>query len=243
MTAMRTKQEVLDEIQRTANENGGKPPGIRTFEQETGIKPHEWGKFWARLSEAVKEAGLAPNQLQAAYSDDFLIQKFIVLAQKLRGFPTSREINVKEETTQTFQTKRFLRDSERKTDWLKRCWSFVRIKTATRMLQDFVMLSWLTSIIRTLRQMANLLKRSERYTFLSMRHYKIGKTSNAVRRGSELRLQMPETMNSIHSIKTDDPDGVEAYWHRRFDPKRLNGEWFALASTDIKAFRRWRRII
>ena len=46
----------------------------------------------------------------------------------------------------------------------------------------------------------------------------------------------------IHSIKTNDPSGIEAYWHKRFEAKRMQGEWFNLSSADIKAFKRWRRI-
>jgi hypothetical protein len=36
--------------------------------------------------------------------------------------------------------------------------------------------------------------------------------------------------------------GVEAYWHRRFQDKRMRGEWFRLNPADIKTFRRRRRI-
>ena len=83
----------------------------------------------------------------------------------------------------------------------------------------------------------------EVYLFKSGRYYKIGKTNDTVRRGSELRIQLPEKMDLIHSIKTDDPSGIEAYWHKRFDSKRKQGEWFDLSVADVKAFKQWRRIV
>ena len=72
------------------------------------------------------------------------------------------------------------------------------------------------------------------------KHYKIGKTNHAGRRERELAIQLPEKASTVHTIKTDDPEGIEAYWHRRFEAKRKNGEWFELSAADVAAFRRRR---
>ena len=53
----------------------------------------------------------------------------------------------------------------------------------------------------------------------------------------QIGLKLPEEVKTLHSIVTDDPDGIEAYWHKRFEEKRAEGEWFALTSDDIKAFK------
>ncbi len=76
------------------------------------------------------------------------------------------------------------------------------------------------------------------YLIKSGRYYKIGRSNSSGRREYELAIQLPERANKVHEIRTDDPVGIGAYWHNRFESKRKNGEWFDLSPLDIKAFRR-----
>ncbi|MFO0823660.1 MAG: GIY-YIG nuclease family protein [Gemmataceae bacterium] len=70
------------------------------------------------------------------------------------------------------------------------------------------------------------------------RYHKIGMTNSVGRREYELNLQLPERAELVHVIATDDPAGIEAYWHNRFKDKNTNGEWFTLDAADIAAFKR-----
>ena len=70
--------------------------------------------------------------------------------------------------------------------------------------------------------------------------HKIGKINSIERRTYELKIQLPEEAKRIHYIKTDDPVGIEAYWHNRFMGKHKNGEWFELSAADVKSFKRRR---
>jgi hypothetical protein len=84
------------------------------------------------------------------------------------------------------------------------------------------------------------------YLFKSDKRYKIGSSRAPYRRLSELITQAPLGGKPIHIIETDDPEGIEKYWHRRFEASRIiglnkaSGEWFKLSLTDIAAFKRRR---
>lgn len=77
------------------------------------------------------------------------------------------------------------------------------------------------------------------YMLRSGRRYKIGKSNDPSRRFREVRLELPDETSQVHAIATDDPSGIEAYWHQRFAEKRVrNTEFFSLSAEDVRAFKR-----
>jgi hypothetical protein len=61
-----TKLYILQEIKRTTQANGGTPLRKIEFESETGIKRYHWfGVYWARWSDALREAGCLSHHIQA----------------------------------------------------------------------------------------------------------------------------------------------------------------------------------
>jgi hypothetical protein len=233
------KQHVLDEIRRTATANGGIPLGHKRFAQETGIAHQDWwGKYWGRWSDALQEAGFAPNTLQDAFSDQMLIEKLVALIRELGRFPGNGDLRLKKRSDSTFPNDKVF-DAHFGTR-LKLRQAVVEYCKANSGFDDVPPLCG--PIVQ------KGIEKAERtppsailgfvYLMKSGKHYKIGKTNATGRREYELAIQLPEKLSTVHVIKTDDPDGIESYWHRRFAAKRANGEWFALERADVDAFKR-----
>jgi hypothetical protein len=70
--------------------------------------------------------------------------------------------------------------------------------------------------------------------------YRIGRCVQNGPRTGEVRLSLPRKAGLVHCIRTDDPPGIEAYWHRRFADRRVDRDWFLLSPADVAAFRRRR---
>ena len=98
-----TKQAILDLIREHAEANGGKPLGKQRFEAATGIREAEWsGVYWARWSDALADAGFAPNEFQSAFSDDAVLEHLATLVRELGRFPTAPEIRLRRGRDESF---------------------------------------------------------------------------------------------------------------------------------------------
>ena len=234
------KTHILSEIRRTAAENGGSPLGTARFEQETGIARRDWyGKHWARWGDALREAGFEPNTLQGAYSDEFVLDRFIDLTEELGRVPVSGDLRIRAKSDPGFPShnvfERVGRKRERIAKAIARCLETERDHVA-EVLRAAIPAAEPSGTERS----DSRPETGYVYLMKSGRYYKIGYSNAPGRREYELALQLPEEVTQVHAIRTDDPQGIEEYWHRRFAARRKGGEWFALTAEDVKAFKRRR---
>ena len=225
------KQNILHLMKFTAAANGGKPLGRLRFEAKAGIKEYHWSKHWPRYNELVLEAGLAPNAKTTAYSRVDLVQLLANHTRKLGRFPTRNEMRTIGPNEKTFRS-----HFGSKQGML----AAVREYCQSRADYEDVLSLCPATLEPEAEQLADKVHQLDGFVYLmkSGRYHKIGRTNHVGGRERDLKIQLPEPIKTVHSITTDDPDGIESYWHRRFADKRKNGEWFDLSPQEVAAFRR-----
>lgn len=237
-----TRDEILRNIRDLADSNGGVALGRMAFAKATGITENQWlGRYWTRWGDAVQEAGFEPNALQGRFDTDAVLTKIATLAREIGHFPTIAELKMARRddpsvpSHNTFTT------------------HFGGQSGMARALRDFCARNDDLADVRLLLPEGTPIDSEDErptsatanahgwvYLICSGAHYKVGRSDQLERRIKEIKVALPEAATLVHAIETDDPAGIEAYWHRRFGAKRANGEWFRLDRVDVAAFRRRR---
>lgn len=234
------KDFILAEIKRFAEDNDGKTPGIKTFENFTSIKASDWrGKYWTKWNDAVAEAGLIPNKKTLALDRDEVVRKFIVLIRDAGKLPTDASMRMKSRNDPTFpstntiqqhlgnRTERIIFLNEY-CDGREDLEDIAKICSAILAKEDNTISSSKT-------------QQSEKgYVYLfkyGKKHFKIGMTKDPLRRLGEVNIDVPEKLEPVHTIETEKPRLVEKFWHDRFKEKHTNGEFFALTPAEVRLFR------
>ncbi|MCO5301339.1 MAG: GIY-YIG nuclease family protein [Candidatus Nanopelagicales bacterium] len=239
---------IVEEIRRCAAENGGVPLGRARFRTATGIREADWiGKYWPRWGDALVEAGFEPNELQGVrQSDEELLAALARLTRDLGHYPSNPEVRLQRQVDPNFPSHNtFANRLGTRPTQIRKLAAFVGAHP------EFAPVAALLQ--PQLDEAAPQGDHEENggspetsstfghvYLLKLGKHYKIGRSNAFGRRERELAIQMPERAVTVHVITTDDPVGIERYWHQRFADRRVrpDAEWFLLERDDVAAFKR-----
>ena len=237
------KTHILSEIQRTANENGGRPLGIDRFREETGIRKEDWyGIYWVRWGDAQIEAGYEQNQFgEPAFDEEWMISKIAEFARMIGHIPTKPESKMRKLEDNEFPNITTIRRRlGTKAEMIAKIKDFCIAKGGWEDVLSYCEKAIAKLPNTKLTDTGNDTYQGTGHVYM-LKHdkvHKIGRSTDASRRHKDIRVQMPYKTEEVHVIETDDTVGIEAYWHNRFKDKRLEGEWFKLSAADIRAFKK-----
>src|SRR6266478_6300829 len=210
----RTRQEIL-ELFEACQAKLGRTPGAPAFRNIAGVKNSEVLYYWPSHGALAKEAGGQPNKFKSRLDDNVVFEEYAKVCLHVGKIPSRGEfrIAVRElEDTQTSSV--YTRHGSIQAFREKfRAW----LPTAR---EEFKVIlgytGWSDTGSEAALEGADSATAPVGYVYLlkhgSRREYKIGRTNNPLRREGEVGIQLPETLEPVHYIKTDDPVGIENYW-------------------------------
>lgn len=217
-------------------EEHGRNIGEGVFHNTTGISPYYWkGGYWRSWSAFQVDVGVQPNKPTQKTPDETLLARYALLAQELGFLPKEPDLMIKRREDPSFPSKSTFRRWGSRNAMLQKVAEFCEDKDE---FADVFEMLHEAKVTQAEIAVAGGAVKGFVYLIRSGNSYKIGRTNAVGRRLHELAIQLPQKPDTIHVIETDDPEGIEQYWHRRFAEKRKGGEWFSLTSEDIAAFKK-----
>jgi Meiotically up-regulated gene 113 len=237
------RDQILAKMRVMAEANNGEPMGERSFQNATGITRNQfWKAGFAKYNDAVETAGLVANKFKEPLDTSAMLDMLVALTRDIGRFPTKGHLKVARAQNPAFPGyETFLRLAGGAFTQLP---GMLVEYCQSKGLHDVLLHIPSSAIVAKVEDVAVEPKSARVVGYVYMvkheRHFKIGRSNDVTRRRREISLLLPNELEHIHVIETDDPEGIELYWHRRFEARRTRGEWFDLKPEDIAAFRRRR---
>lgn len=235
-----TKDIVAQQILALARARGGHI-SLESFLAATGIKDkwlqtQPWFEGWNSL---LQELGLATKSFAVPRtSPDLVVRAVGALIVREGKWPTENELARERRRDDGFPSLKVIRPL-RKSGALAKLIVQAGASDPTLSAAAAIASAYVPSELAPEPESASERVRGYVYMLRSGRRYKIGKSNDPSRRWREVRIELPDETHQVHTIPTDDPSGIEAYWHERFAAKRVrNTEFFELDAADIRAFKR-----
>ena len=234
------KSHITRRLLELAQERGGHI-AYREFLDATGIT-HSWlrGQPWfPGWNPLLTELGLQTKSFGVARSDSAEIARFVAeLIARTQRWPTDDELRRERARNPSFPSLPVIARIRKTGELAKLIFQLGESEDALRSAAA-IALAKLESKPESIQPLPGEKIKGYVYMLRSARRYKIGKSNDPSRRYREVKLELPDETHQVHTIATDDPSGIETYWHARFANKRIrNTEFFELDSQDVAAFKR-----
>jgi len=194
-----------------------------------------------RRSDAVREAGSTPNRMNDPLPDEAVLSALADLVRELGRFPTNVELKMRARDDPDSPSANTIsaRGGGTKSGLARRLLDYCASEPTLADVAP-ICLALASSVDDGEDDGPNPIGPPVGYVYLMKmgRYYKIGRSNAVGHRHYEVGLKMPEKVVVVHELETDDPVGIEAYWHDRFAERRLEGEWFNLSAEDVRACKR-----
>jgi Meiotically up-regulated gene 113 len=241
----RGRDEIVDLYRACTIKNENKPPHKKLFTEMCGVTEADVRRhFWRDgYTELAREAGVQPNLRNSRLDDNKVFEEYAKICLYIQKIPNSIQLAgaQRELGTKTHSVDRRFKGGldefqGRFRGWLENC------PPNLKAILEFD--GWRKEESAQSGVSDSSANIKEGYVYMGLlklgseKRYKIGKSVFVERRNAEISLQLPENLQLIHAIRTDDAYGIEDYWHKRFAAKNTKGEWFVLSLGDIRAFKK-----
>jgi Meiotically up-regulated gene 113 len=243
---MTQKNDFLTSLRAAAEGNGGRPLGETQFYRQAGLTRKDlWSAGYDNYGAACEAAGLQANTFVVQrMSDDDLFRPLAALTRKLGKFPAKGAFKVARTHDTNFPGWDTFKRRERQGPEGNLRDALLAWCRKTTEFSDVGELLGLAAANSSRQQRVANRQVVNGHVYL-MRYgsggavYKVGLSDNVPRRHAQLNMMTPQDMRVVHTIPTDDPRGIEEYWKKRFEPKRLEGkkELFRLTPDDVASFK------
>ncbi len=208
------------------------------FARETLVSEDQWkGKLWDRWGDALTEAGYGAKPAPQRLSPENVLIKIVQACRAYQKIPTYAELTLYRAGNPGLPSTQEIATLFSGRSGL--LLALAKLALADEQYADIkAMLPPETpsadeTVYKGTKNTDGLV-----YLIKSGAQYKIGQTEKIERGFNEIEISLPAKSAIIHTIRTDDPPGIEAYWHNRFRDKRADGDWFKLLPADISAFQK-----